>query len=464
MTPAVAVPVSDGDPAMALDGHANPLLQSVCHGLLTFIAQSEQERKENDARIFRMIEDAFNKLDIDSVSCVMEPELTIRAPHSRRDSETDTIEAVQTLQKKLSMVSRSIPVETVAKPAPPPTEARPVAAVPATAVRREVPASSRCLGDGDAVRKPLPVKSSLAANFAAKQDLSSRKESVRVADAVAVEKTPPSNVARVANGGGISVKDRIKQFGNAGNVGTFPGKSTGARVNSPSRGGGQGYALSGAKTAAVVQPPQRKETGTVVASIMGDKAPFGSLIHAAGHAIGGLKKLAGESKPVGAVLKVIEPRKQEPAPRIERAASPLKRCNDDLYALRMRELSPSRFEDNYELSEPGGDSDQEGYEEIREKARLKKPIPDWCTDWIKVAKSQEHVDPDTIFGSVVPDCNLDRVFSDSLYRAVSKDRPARTRGSSGNWSRDRLKSKESDVYKQRMGQTKAWNAPVARAG
>jgi len=120
--------------------------------------------------------------------------------------------------------------------------------------------------------------------------------------------------------------------------------------------------------------------------------------------------------------------------------------------LRQKALPPSRPEDNYEISEKGGDSDAEENDDHR----LHKHIPAWCDSYVKQLKLQEDMDPDTIFGPRVPPCNLEEIFSDELYAAVGKNRPKRARGSSGDWKRDRLQKEDVTKYKSRMGHVRSW--------
>lgn len=76
---------------------------------------------------------------------------------------------------------------------------------------------------------------------------------------------------------------------------------------------------------------------------------------------------------------------------------------------------------------------------------------------MEVINQQADWDPDTIFGTKVPQCNLEAIFTDSLYRQASKNRPARKRGSSQDWKKDRLTKPEVNHYKTRMGHNKCWD-------
>jgi len=122
--------------------------------------------------------------------------------------------------------------------------------------------------------------------------------------------------------------------------------------------------------------------------------------------------------------------------------------------LRRMPVSPKKEEDNYEVSERASDSDNE---EEDEPERSEKHVPLWCKTYLEAVAAQTSIDPESIFGSRVPKCDLDLVFDDSSYAAVEFDRPARRRGSSGRWDADSLKPTEVRDYKQKMGHTRPWN-------
>mmetsp|Transcript_64059 Transcript_64059/g.116865 ORF Transcript_64059/g.116865 Transcript_64059/m.116865 type:complete len:816 (-) Transcript_64059:134-2581(-) len=122
-------------------------------------------------------------------------------------------------------------------------------------------------------------------------------------------------------------------------------------------------------------------------------------------------------------------------------------------SLRLIELGPKRAEDNYEISEHGGDSDAE---DQAERDRSKKHVPKWCDNYLDVLYRQADIDPDTIFASKVPHCALEEIFSDEMYKQAGKNRPKRARGSSGDWRKDRLRREEINHYKQRMGHVRSW--------
>lgn len=123
--------------------------------------------------------------------------------------------------------------------------------------------------------------------------------------------------------------------------------------------------------------------------------------------------------------------------------------------LRQTPLSPKHSEDNYEMSEKDENSDQE-----EEPDRSHKHVPRWCSGYLEVLATQSTWDPDSIFGSKVPTCDLDSIFSLDIYKQYSRERPKRRRGSSGQWSKDRLRAVEIRDYKRKMGQVKPWNATL----
>lgn len=126
--------------------------------------------------------------------------------------------------------------------------------------------------------------------------------------------------------------------------------------------------------------------------------------------------------------------------------------------LRQVDLSPKKDEDNYEISERDENSDDGGGEIVEEPDRSHKHVPEWSDKYLEALTKQEHMDPDSIFGSKVNFCDLDIIFPDDLYRRASHDRPKRKRGSSAEWSKDLLSRDEIGVYKLKMGHNIAWNA------
>lgn len=120
-------------------------------------------------------------------------------------------------------------------------------------------------------------------------------------------------------------------------------------------------------------------------------------------------------------------------------------------SLRRIKLAPKKLEDNYEISDKGEDSDEE-------PDRSQKRIPDWSGRYMELIESQLNTDPDTIFGSKVPKCDLDLIFKDAMYAKIRTERPRRRRGSSQEWHRDRLSRSEICLYKKKMGHAKRWIA------
>lgn len=123
--------------------------------------------------------------------------------------------------------------------------------------------------------------------------------------------------------------------------------------------------------------------------------------------------------------------------------------------LRKIKLLPPSEEDNYEISDKGEDSEAE------EPDRTMKRIPAWSANYLQLLDAQANVDPDTIFGSQVPICDLEAIFSDQDYMKFQKDRPRRRRGSSAEWGGDRLSRHEIGEYKRKMGHQKRWQAKIA---
>lgn len=133
-----------------------------------------------------------------------------------------------------------------------------------------------------------------------------------------------------------------------------------------------------------------------------------------------------------------------------------KKPPEDWQILRQIPLPDIRPEDNYELSEHGENSDPDDAEEAARRA--KKKVPRWCDFYLDFLQKQADTDPDTVFGSRVPECRMQDIFTDELYTKVGKKRPKRNRGSSQDWRRDRLAKGEIKCYKRKMGQTKGWMA------
>jgi len=124
-------------------------------------------------------------------------------------------------------------------------------------------------------------------------------------------------------------------------------------------------------------------------------------------------------------------------------------------------LPLKRVEDNYVISDHGSDSEAEDQEQQKEKERTSKHVPKWCETYVQDLARQSDIDPDSVFGSKVPRCSLEDIFTDQAYQQVGRHRPKRTRGSSGDWRKDRLAKHEVLHYKTRMGQVRNWDADSA---
>eukprot|EP00746_Dinoflagellata_sp_MGD_P117463 gnl/MRDRNA2_/MRDRNA2_53309_c0_seq1.p1 gnl/MRDRNA2_/MRDRNA2_53309_c0~~gnl/MRDRNA2_/MRDRNA2_53309_c0_seq1.p1 ORF type:complete len:764 (-),score=215.96 gnl/MRDRNA2_/MRDRNA2_53309_c0_seq1:34-2325(-) len=127
--------------------------------------------------------------------------------------------------------------------------------------------------------------------------------------------------------------------------------------------------------------------------------------------------------------------------------------------LRQQPIGEPRKEDNYEISDKGEDSEAESPEDRRKN----KHVPVWCKDWITLLQAQANIDPDSIFGTKVPRCELEAIFTDEDYAIRNKKRPRRKRGSSGEWKKDRLTQFEIAEYKRKMGQTKIFDLKMKRS-
>jgi len=122
---------------------------------------------------------------------------------------------------------------------------------------------------------------------------------------------------------------------------------------------------------------------------------------------------------------------------------------------RERPLPEKVAEDNYDISDKE-DTDNECEEQDRNRAN--KAIPAWCVDYKQALAAQEGVDPDSIFSSRVPFCDLDGIFPDTLYARFRQKPPKRKRGSSCQWHKDRLSISEIARYRAKMGQLKRWSS------
>ena len=115
---------------------------------------------------------------------------------------------------------------------------------------------------------------------------------------------------------------------------------------------------------------------------------------------------------------------------------------------KMIPLGPKQNDEQYEITDKDTDSENE----LSPNSRAKKHIPSWCINWRQKAIAQIAVDPESIFGVTVPKCDLDVIFTEKNYRSMGLSRPKRVRGSSGNWTFDKLTQEEVDRYRAKLGQ------------
>lgn len=115
---------------------------------------------------------------------------------------------------------------------------------------------------------------------------------------------------------------------------------------------------------------------------------------------------------------------------------------------KMVPLGPKDVSDQYDITDKDTDSESE----LSPASRAKKHIPPWCVNWRQKAIAQIAVDPESIFGVTVPKCDLDVIFTQKNYRDMGLSRPKRVRGSSGNWTFDKLTQDEVDRYRAKLGQ------------
>mmetsp|Transcript_55001 Transcript_55001/g.120610 ORF Transcript_55001/g.120610 Transcript_55001/m.120610 type:complete len:464 (+) Transcript_55001:40-1431(+) len=148
-------------------------------------------------------------------------------------------------------------------------------------------------------------------------------------------------------------------------------------------------------------------------------------------------------------------------PRVRRVADPHSTprdlpavpvwCDSSPPAQRLVPLPVKRPDENYDLSDKGSDSEEEHQKQHRSKRK-----PSWVQNWHQLTKAQADVDPDTIFGTHLPVCDLDVIIGDHFYTGKGRERPRlRRRGSSQNWRVDKLTCREVERYKRRMRQHRA---------
>lgn len=99
---------------------------------------------------------------------------------------------------------------------------------------------------------------------------------------------------------------------------------------------------------------------------------------------------------------------------------------------------------NYDMS-PKVDTDDENSDEER-AMRKKKPKPQWYQSWQKMCFAQANINPDTVFGVVMPEPVLEKMFGKHM-------KPRRSSGI--NWEKDKLRRSECLAYAKMMGQEKA---------
>lgn len=145
-------------------------------------------------------------------------------------------------------------------------------------------------------------------------------------------------------------------------------------------------------------------------------------------------------------------------PKYTPAAGPV-----DLFLESLAVLPTSPLpEDQYEVTDfEESDSGEPNEDEVQER-RAQKRIPAWCANWIETAKTQTSIDPETVFGTQLPKCDLEVLFGalakDSAYLRARKGK----RGSSGEWGLDRITKTELDEYRQAMGHTQQLESVVIR--
>jgi hypothetical protein len=140
-------------------------------------------------------------------------------------------------------------------------------------------------------------------------------------------------------------------------------------------------------------------------------------------------------------------------PRYTPAPNPSEAISERLVPLE----KPPLPEDQYEMTE-FEDSDVEIDDEEKERRRQNKRIPAWCIGWIETAKTQTSIDPDTVFGTNVPKCDLEILFG-STGNAYLKARKGK-RGSSGEWGMDDVTKRELEEYRLMMGHTQQLESVV----
>ena len=99
-------------------------------------------------------------------------------------------------------------------------------------------------------------------------------------------------------------------------------------------------------------------------------------------------------------------------------------------------------------------------DDAKETRRLQKHVPSWCEGWVETAKTQTNIDPDTVFGTKLPKCDLSVIFGAKFRDNAYMRTKTRGRGSSGEWGLDVVTRAELDEYRQVMGHTQQLEAVV----
>ncbi|CAE8674969.1 unnamed protein product, partial [Polarella glacialis] len=113
--------------------------------------------------------------------------------------------------------------------------------------------------------------------------------------------------------------------------------------------------------------------------------------------------------------------------------------------------APKNEEDNYELS----DMEEDANGDRIEPNRTGKRIPAWSVNFAQLAKAQENINPDSIFGCRVPAIDLEVIFPDHFYLGMNPGK--KRRGSSCQWNNDKLTKREVNAYVSKMGQKQRWS-------
>ncbi|CAK0866125.1 unnamed protein product [Prorocentrum cordatum] len=116
-------------------------------------------------------------------------------------------------------------------------------------------------------------------------------------------------------------------------------------------------------------------------------------------------------------------------------------------------VGPKRVEDNYDIS----DTEEDLNGNRVEPDRTGKHVPSWSTNYLQAVQAQASLDPDSIFGTRVPQCDLEAIFPDRFYRMGFNPVKKRRRGSSGAWAPDALGRQEIKTYAARMGHTRRFS-------